>query len=411
MLTNTSLLLSPSSLAPVAIGSWVNLVLFTLEAVQVLQYFSSRARRHDSGLIALGVSQNFAADIVGTLACCAMAYMHLVINQDKAEAMENQFWALTVVVFTVGVVTSVSQLFMICRYWQMTKHHAVLVLLLVILSGAVTGIFGCGVLMILPEPTQSRLLNVFVLLALIATVICNVLVSVLLFWQRFKRTDARALKPSIPSRVISALIETGTISTAVSIAGTALSFGSVRDKMIWIIFAFIQARVYSCTMLFVLLRRPELVTAGQGSVPEAPYIGSDKQAAASSMFASTASVTLPTLNRYAPNRRPVGIMNDADAFRLTKKPIELPDPAYDSDSSSLSRQLNDELRTIAERRSRRMSRSSAGSMEEQPEARCETPSEYPTSPFMSPSPGPPSPSNYPVSPLILSPRSGSPQAF
>jgi hypothetical protein len=44
--------------------------------------------------------------------------------QGNVEALEKQYWPLIVIVVTTGVVTAVSQLFMISRYWQMLVFGA-----------------------------------------------------------------------------------------------------------------------------------------------------------------------------------------------------------------------------------------------------------------------------------------------
>ncbi|KAJ7700811.1 hypothetical protein B0H17DRAFT_1046713 [Mycena rosella] len=403
----TSPFLTPDRLTSLAVGSWVNMVLFTLECMQAVQYFRSQTRRTDSAFTKLGVSVNLGADVAGTAACCATTYLYLVTDWGIVEALETQHWTLTGVTFTVGVVTAVSQFFMISRYWQMTRRHVVFSLLLLLLIGALTGIFGTGVLMALSPNAKGVLLDAFLLLSLIASSAGNALVSLLSFWQRCKRNDAQAAKWYLPHRILAALIETGTVTTAVTVAGAVVTLGSVRDTRIWIAFAFIQARVYSCTMLFVLLGRPESASAGKAKAAEAALASSEKQAAAGAMVP------------------PASLMDDADAFRLTRKRIELHDHEYDSADSDVSRNLNNELRDMG--RSPRPSWSSDGS-----EARgrhpavlsrsvSESPSEYPMSPspepelgLRSPSPdielqGPQGyPHAYPISPMNLSPRSGSP---
>lgn len=77
-------------------------------------------------------------------------------------------------------------------------------------------------------------------------------------------------------------------------------------------------------------------------------------------------------------------MEDADAFRLPRRKIELAGREFDSDSSSdVSRNLNDELREMEEHGHglRRASFGSVGGRSEIP-SRSETPSEYPMSPLV-----------------------------
>ncbi|KAJ7765760.1 hypothetical protein B0H16DRAFT_1524294 [Mycena metata] len=368
MLNETSVFLTPDRLAPLSIGSWVNLVLFTLEVVQATQYFRSSARPRDSLFVKLGVGVNLLADLVGTTACCATSYLYGITYWGNTEALEKRYWPLTVLFITVGVVTAVSQFFMVVRYWQMTRHHIVFALMVLILLSAVAGIFGSGVLMALSLSVDRMLHDGLVFLALIASAVGSALVSTLLLAQFCARNDNSITRPSFPKRVVCALLETGTSTTLVIIIGSATAaFEKTRHTMVWIVFAFIIARVYSCTMLFVLSRRSESRSTRVGNAFETGYTDKDQG------MADLMSFTKP-----APT---VAVMEDSDAFRLTKKKIELQERDFDSDSD-VSRNLNDELHQI-DREVRDGSRKSsfASSRRESFDSAGEdSPSEYPGSP-------------------------------
>ncbi|KAJ7494376.1 hypothetical protein B0H11DRAFT_2277125 [Mycena galericulata] len=390
MSNETSPFLTSDKLAPPTIGSWATSVLLTIEILQVVQYFRSEARLRDSTFIKLGVSVNLLADLVGTAACCATTYLYTITYWGNTEALEQQYWPLTVVVFTTGVVTAVSQLFMITRYWQMTKHHYAFALLFMILVGAVTGIFGCGVLMALSKTAPSMLLDSLLYLALIASAAGNALVALPLFWQLCKRNSALMTKRNFPFRITSMLFEAGALTTAVTVAGVATSLAA-RETKIWIAFAFIQARIYSCTMLYVLRKRPESETSVTGNAAETAH--TMKQIPDEPVMVASKAA-------------PVAIMEDADAFRLTRRKIELAGPEFDSDSESeVSRNLNNELLDMQDYGSRRPSLVSEGGHSEIP-SRSESPSEYPLS--ASPD-GRRSP--WPLSPRVPSPISRSVSAM
>ncbi|KAJ7827216.1 hypothetical protein B0H13DRAFT_2119871 [Mycena leptocephala] len=389
MSNETSPFLTPDRLGPLSIGSSLNVAFFTLEILQAINYFRSIARPRDSLFIKLVVTVNLFADLVGTAACCATTYLYTVAYWGDVEALKERYTPLTVIVFTVGIATAMSQFFMISRYWQMTKHHVVLALLLLILLGAVTGILGSGVLMSFSLNGESMLWDIFIFLALLASAAGNVLISLLLFWQLCERNDTPVTKNFL-TRITCVLVEAGALTAVVTIIGSVVSLGRTRDTMVWIIFAFIQARVYSCTMLFVLNGRPESASALTGNAVETAHIG----------------VSLPKgprdMGMMVLAARPV--IDDADAFRLTKKKLELRAHEVDSDSDSdVSRNLNDELREMDEEHhddsrrpsfsssrrgsfsssrrgsfssSRRPSFSSAGGKSDAPDS----PSEYPTSP-------------------------------
>ncbi|KAJ7042008.1 hypothetical protein C8F04DRAFT_1078010 [Mycena alexandri] len=387
MSNETFAFLTPDRLAPLSVGSWVNLVLFTLEFVQATQYFRSSARPRDSLFIKLGVGLNLLANLVGTMACCATTHLYTVTYWGNTEALDTRYWPLTVLIITVGVVTAVSQLFMVIRYWQMTRHHLVFALMVLILLSAVAGIFGSGVLMALSLTVDRMLHDGLVFLALIASAVGSALVSILLLAQFCKRNDNPISSWSLLKRVFCALLETGTLTTLVIITGSGTAaFEKTRHAMVWIVFAFIIARVYSCTMLFALSRRSESTTTRVGNAFEVGYTDKDQE------MVDQISLAKPGVSSYAdvlPHptlihlfQPPVAVLEDSDAFQLTKKKIELHERDFDSDSD-VSRNLNDELHNM-DREVRGGSRKSsfASSRRESFDSAGEdSPSEYPGSPL------------------------------
>ncbi|KAJ7144982.1 hypothetical protein C8R43DRAFT_1130397 [Mycena crocata] len=336
---------------------------------------SEPAWRRDRVWIKLGVAVNLLADLAGTAACCAVAHLYLVTYWGKTEAPKKRYWP----VFSIGIVTAVSQTFMISRYWQMTKHHAVFGLLLVILLTAVSGIIGCGVVMVMP---LDALMNIFLVLGLSASAAGNVLVSVLLFWQLCKRNDTPVTRWNFPERIVAGLIETGSFTTAVTIMGVATSSGSSQNIvfLVWIPFAFIQARIHFCTMLFLLHRRRESASDVRGNAFEAARTATQADRQPNGNYHRS--------SRVCPRRFP-GLPPDLHNREL----------GFDS-SSDVSCNLSNELEDIEHggseagwRRPSALStrgRSFSRDSSDMQSRRSDSPSEYP------------------VSPAAMSPRSASP---
>ncbi|KAJ6500747.1 hypothetical protein C8R45DRAFT_80034 [Mycena sanguinolenta] len=362
MSNETSPFLTPDRLAPFPIGSWANLVFFTVQVVQTIHYFRSNARPRDSVFIKLAVITNLLADLVGTAACCATTFLYTSTYWGNEEAIKKSYWPLTVLVFAIGVALAVSQFFMIIRYWQMSKHHVVFSFLFMILLGAVTGIFGSGILLALSLDDETVLRVIFMSLGLLASVVGSIMISPLLFWQICKRYDTRW------KYALGTLVETGAFTAVVTIViCSTLPFGGLRETMVWIPFAFVLGPVYSCTTLFALSRRPESASPLHGLI--------DTYTAHPPKSKAQRPVGMMVLNM------PPTVMEDADAFQLTKKKIKLPGRDVDSDSSSdVSRNLNDELEDMEESSSRRESvssrRASVSSAGAQSEEEPYTPSNY-----------------------------------
>lgn len=58
------------------IGTWINVALYTLEAVQVYHYFRSSGRsKTDSKILKCAVILNFILDSLATIAICGLVFM------------------------------------------------------------------------------------------------------------------------------------------------------------------------------------------------------------------------------------------------------------------------------------------------------------------------------------------------
>ncbi|KAJ6630272.1 hypothetical protein B0H10DRAFT_979484 [Mycena sp. CBHHK59/15] len=268
MSPHNALLLSPARLSPLFVGSSLNLVLFTLELIQAFAYLGSKARRRDSVFIKLGVLLNLVSDLLGTMACCAVTYLYVVKFWGNTDALQKQFWPIVVVDFSVGVSALMAHFFMITRYWQMTKHHTISVFLVLILLAATAGTFGCGVLLALSPDDQSILLDQFSTLALLLHAVGASIIAILLLWQLYKRKDTPVTRWNFFQKTISSLIETGTVAAIVFAAAFGMWYG-FRSQTVWIPFTFVVARVYSCTILFVLYTRKESTSNASGNAVEA----------------------------------------------------------------------------------------------------------------------------------------------
>ncbi|KAF7290470.1 hypothetical protein MKEN_01499500 [Mycena kentingensis (nom. inval.)] len=349
--------LTAGSLLPLTLGTWISLVLLTSELFLAGRYFSSKTAKADFLLLKLGIATNLVLDIFGVAACCVATYYYTVTDWGKTEEIALLKWPIIAVVFTTGGVTAISQLFMVLRYWLMTRHHVVFAFLILVLATSLAGTFGTGAVMIISPDGQNVLATVFLYLGIVASSVDTGLTAILLFARKkLEKTDVLAYpRSSLPKRFFSGLIETGTLTAAVTIAGSITSFGAARESRAWIACAFVVARVYSCTVLFILCSRPEPVE-------------------------HLASI-YPPVNAPQSRAVPIMVMDDADAFRITKKRIELHNrnrnrgrgaDGDDSDSSSdVSRNLNAEIDSMEKGhghgRSRRASESSASVYDDEDE--------------------------------------------
>ncbi|KAF7322473.1 hypothetical protein HMN09_00025700 [Mycena chlorophos] len=344
--------LTPKHLSPLVIGTWTTIILFGFELGLLAKYIRSQKRTPrahvDSILLKLGVLVNALADGAGTAACCAAVYLYTIADWGNANTLAEIKWPLYVVVFSTGVVTAISQFFMIVRYWSLTQHHLIFVFLFFTLLVSLAGIFGSGVFMIISPEKVTKLINlpkIFLYFAVVASCVGTGLTTILLLVHKrrtkndhLKNAGLRSLFQPPPkqklssrsfiSRFFSGIIETGLLTTAVTVAGAILEFGKLRETRVYLACGFVVARVYACTMLYILCNRPS---------PQLP--------ASEPVVASNIEIK--------PVIPPVSVMEDDDTFRITKKRIALRHTDsrrhirggfVESDSSSdVSKNLNDEL--------------------------------------------------------------------
>ncbi|KAK7035928.1 hypothetical protein R3P38DRAFT_610571 [Favolaschia claudopus] len=334
--TSSWLSLTPASLAPLTVGTWANLVLFTLEIIGMINYFKTN-RRRDGIFIKLAVSTNLLFDLLATIAICATAYVYVLTYWGDSEAIQKPHWLFTFVLFTSGLSVVISQSYMIRRYWKMTRQRAALAFLLLVLLATVTGIVGSAVLMAMHSSeavkNMSVLRNAFMYLGLVAPTIGSALICPLLFWQTCKKGDT----PSSRSKfIVGTLVECGLLSALVTaITFFTWSIQKSRELMIWIPFALILARVYSCTTLVALSRRSTIESSLAGMIEirtTTSQFFDNKPKPAESRPQQMMKLSIP----------PPPVLEDADTFRLTRS-LRI-DPDDDSDTSSnISRNLNYEL--------------------------------------------------------------------
>ncbi|KAJ7118991.1 hypothetical protein C8R44DRAFT_982695 [Mycena epipterygia] len=283
--------------------------IITLEVLQAIHYLRSNARHRDSVFIKLAVGVNLVADLIGIMACSATTYFYVV-----------KYWICG---------------FLPSHYWQITKNHVVFAVLPVVLAAAVTGVFASGVVTALQQnPQQLVILN---FLALSGTAAGNVLISV----EDDLRVDRNGEYHN--SRDGHHCCD------------------RVRATMLWIAFAFIQARIYSCTMLFVLQQRLESASALTGTAVESAH--TDKENCDSAMmFASVlGNLSVRFDSHLDSHGQHATVVEHENVSQLMEKKMELHRRDFDSDlSSDVNRNPSEELRETEEDGSPRASSSSAG---------------------------------------------------
>ncbi|KAJ7607172.1 hypothetical protein FB45DRAFT_431960 [Roridomyces roridus] len=230
----------------------VNLALYTLEVVMACRLF--RDEKSEAGRLAkFGVSLNLFIDSLATVAGCAFLYMFQGWSNDDTE-VQSRYWRAIIAILTAGTAVSViSQTFLLGRFWRNIRQHllgtafAVTLLVMAVLA-SVAAVVICAFL----QWNNSPIVNPFIWVALIATFVAALGITVVSVCQRIAISSTVGPQKHIITRGCRAFIQTGMPSTIlVLLALVAWAVGRKGDFVMALLF--VNARIYSCTMLFTLL--------------------------------------------------------------------------------------------------------------------------------------------------------------
>ncbi|KAF7292825.1 hypothetical protein MIND_01181400 [Mycena indigotica] len=239
----------------------VNLVLFTLEFAMACQLFSKK-REEVSRWTKFRVWFTLIIDTAATLSSCVFLYMFEESHWDEDEHDEEheRFWQLIIGTLIIGTVSSaLAQSYLMERFWRNIRHHllgtAFAVSLLVLAAiASIASLVTCAYMQWTKAETDN--IKPFVWLALISNLVYAVGITAISVCQRFAMRTAGP-KPRFLNRVFRGFVETGMPSSIVVIL--ALIAWVVDNIAVYVIaLYFVQARIYSCTMLYSL-RQTKLV--------------------------------------------------------------------------------------------------------------------------------------------------------
>ncbi|KAF7319373.1 hypothetical protein HMN09_00275200 [Mycena chlorophos] len=237
----------------------VNLVLFTLEFYMACRLFSKN-REEVSSWTKFRVWFTLLIDTIATLTSCAFLYMFQGSHWGEGDEVQQRFWKIIIATLIIGTFASaLAQSFLLERFWKNIRHHllgtafAVSILVLAVLA-SVSSIVACAYLQWINADLE--IIKSLVWTALIANLVCALGITLVSVCQRYAMRTMGP-RPAVLSRVFRAFVDTGMPSSIIVLL--ALIAWAVNQNGAFVIaLYFIQARVYSCTMLYAL-SQPKLV--------------------------------------------------------------------------------------------------------------------------------------------------------
>ncbi|KAJ7722880.1 hypothetical protein DFH07DRAFT_1067328 [Mycena maculata] len=242
---------------PVVFGSLVaavctNLVLYTLEVVMACQIFGDSNPSAPGRLVKSGVCLNLIIDSVATFAGCSFLFWFQDSHWGENDDVQSRYWKVVVGVLTAGTaVAVVSQCFLLGRFWKNIRKHllgtvfAVAILVIAVLA-SVAAVVICAYL----QWTNPPVLVPFIWVALISNVVAALGITTVSVCQRLA-IKTGAPKKNLVTRTWRAFIQTG-LPGAIIVVLALIAWADGKRGDYVVALYFIQARVYSCTMLFAL---------------------------------------------------------------------------------------------------------------------------------------------------------------
>ncbi|KAJ6512830.1 hypothetical protein C8R45DRAFT_1087945 [Mycena sanguinolenta] len=143
------------------IGTWLSSLFYTAEVIQLARYF--KRFKNDGWMLKLFVSLLFCIDTTSLLGNYIGVYLYTITHAcsylptlastsrlslcsgvDPAYLL-NQNWPIPLYLFATGLVAASVQLFLVIRYWRLTRNIFTTSILLLLVLAAFGGAYWSGI--------------------------------------------------------------------------------------------------------------------------------------------------------------------------------------------------------------------------------------------------------------------------
>ncbi|KAF7292204.1 hypothetical protein MIND_01247700 [Mycena indigotica] len=274
-------MLTPSKqtyLAPALCGTWVNFMLYMLELVLAWQYYTGRrlcAPGATTPLVRWLVGLQVTVDTLGTVFAAATVYLLLVVHWGDLPYLAQTPWSIALYCITTGVSAFLEQIYLIWRYFILSKNYFVCVLILLEATASLGASFAIAVLTFMQPIAANRGRAMpLTLVWFITGAIADVAIALALVMQLRRYKSPYKQTQHIVRRLIVSAIQTGCVTALVTIFAL-IGFAVWPHTAVSLAFGFFLGRVYGCTLLYNLVSpRPE---AGGADVSQSAPVSSGRE--------------------------------------------------------------------------------------------------------------------------------------
>ncbi|CAK5266257.1 unnamed protein product [Mycena citricolor] len=238
----------------ILVGSWLNNVLYVIEIVSAVAYFS-RTRGEGTAptnrwWIQGSIGVCVVVDTAALVATHAAVYLYCVSHWGDISYLAGQHWPVQMNAFTNAINVLVGQNLLIFRCWRATRMWSISILLwlLSLLTFAAT-LSTFALLVESGDPTTAGNFLTRIVLSLVSATVTDIGIAVCLV-NIHSASDFNGTK-SIIRRLILNALRTGII-TSIGASIALISFLTDRDSGIPFVFGFCFGRIYTLTVLYNL---------------------------------------------------------------------------------------------------------------------------------------------------------------
>ncbi|KAF8808840.1 hypothetical protein BYT27DRAFT_7188314 [Phlegmacium glaucopus] len=248
------------------IGSYTNVMLYTLELVEAyIYYFASPRSLRDSIYLKGCVAISLVSDTVGVIGICALTFITNLVFIDTITPM-NLYWGFQIYAISNLISAFIFQCYMLHRYWILSRNYVVsafIALLILASLGIGTMLIANNLAVVTQEVFQEQdahLHERWIIMLLVTAILTDVSITTALLWQLnhsglYNQQNLQTRR--LVARISSLAIKTGVVPCVIALT-TLVSYVSYRNQNIAVCVGYMLGRVYTSTMLFSLIYRDKL---------------------------------------------------------------------------------------------------------------------------------------------------------
>ncbi|KAJ7614025.1 hypothetical protein FB45DRAFT_885590 [Roridomyces roridus] len=257
-------------------ATWANLILFTIEAIQVYRYFDKYPR--DMLFNKLSVVICVFADLLTVFSCLATSYLYMVTNWGSLEYLATQPYSIPMYIIGTAIGAAVVQVWLTRLVFNLTKQWFWLpIIALFILTGLVGGGATASQIFLDSSYTGRQALVRYVTIWLSGCSAADAFITAVIVWKFRTIKTSFASTQQLLHRLLISSVRNGSITTIMTVV-TVIIFSIQPETNSATMIEMTIGRIYTISMLSNLNNRTLLGEAQGSSGAKKTHHGADTTA-------------------------------------------------------------------------------------------------------------------------------------